>query len=139
MHSPFDTKATVGAIQMKQRYLVTVLALALLALFSSAYEARAVAAQVEDANEDTDTRMVDAKVVEVTDTRISIIARTGVEHVIAIDRTDTKVTIDGLSVSLQDVREGDVVTVELDANNPVKFARNISMRSDQTEVARNRR
>lgn len=139
MHSPFDTKATVGAIQMKQRYLVTVLALAVLALFSSAYGARAAAAQVEDANEDTDTRMVDAKVVEVTDTRISIIARTGVEHVIAIDRTDTKVTIDGLGVSLQDVREGDVVTVELDANNPVKFARNISMRSDQTEVARNRR
>jgi hypothetical protein len=140
MHSPFDTKTTVGAIQMKQRYLVTVLALALLALFSSAYGVRAAAAaQVEDANEDTDTRMVDAKVVEVTDARISIIARTGVEHVIAIDRTDTKVTIDGLGVSLQDVREGDVVTVELDANNPVKFARNISMRSDQTEVARNRR
>lgn len=123
---------------MKQRYLVNVLAVALLALFSSAQVARA-AANVEDANEDTDTRMVDAKVVEVTDTRISIIARTGVEHVIAIDRTDTKVTIDGLGVSLQDVREGDVVTVELDATNPMKFARNISMRSDQTEVARNRR
>jgi hypothetical protein len=123
---------------MKQRYLVTVLAVALLALFSSANLARA-AANTQDANEDSDTRMVDAKVVEVTDTRISIIARTGVEHVIAIDRTDTKVTIDGLSVSLQDVREGDVVTVELDAKNPMKFARNISMRSDQTEVARNRR
>jgi hypothetical protein len=123
---------------MKQRYLVTVLAVALLTLFSSINLARA-AANVEDANEDTDTRMVDAKVVEVTDTRISIIARTGVEHVIAIDRTDTKVTIDGLGVSLQDVREGDVVTVELDAKNPMKFARNISMRSDQTEVARNRR
>lgn len=123
---------------MKQRYLVSVLALTLLALFSSTYQAQA-AAKVEDANEDTDTRMVDAKVVEVTDTRISIIARTGVEHVIAIDRTDTKVTIDGLDVSLQDVREGDLVTVDLDANNPVKFARNISMRSDQTEVARNRR
>jgi len=123
---------------MKQRYLVTVLAIALITLFSSAQLVRA-AANVEDANEDSDTRMVDAKVVEVTDTRISIIARTGVEHVIAIDRTDTKVTIDGLGVSLQDVREGDVVTVELDANNPMKFARNISMRSDQTEVARNRR
>src|SRR5215213_10430318 len=117
---------------MKQRYLVTVLAIALITLFSSAQLVRA-AANVEDANEDSDTRMVDAKVVEVTDTRISIIARTGVEHVIAIDRTDTKVTIDGLGVSLQDVREGDVVTVELDANNPMKFARNISMRSDQTE------
>ncbi|HEX8141554.1 MAG TPA: hypothetical protein VF553_03100 [Pyrinomonadaceae bacterium] len=121
---------------MKHRYLVTVFALALLAFFSSA---AVMAANVEDANEDTDTRMIDAKVVEVTDGRISVIARTGVEHVIAIDRADTKVTIDGMAVSLQDVREGDLVTVELDAKNPVKFARNISMRSDQVEVARNRR
>jgi hypothetical protein len=122
---------------MKQRHLVTVFAVALIAFFSSAAAARA--ANVEDPKEDTDTRMIDARVVEVTDARISVIARTGVEHVIAIDRTDTKVTIDGLAVSLQDVREGDIVTVELDANNPMKFARNISMRSDQTEVARNRR
>jgi hypothetical protein len=49
------------------------------------------------------------------------------------------VTIDGLVVALQDLREGDVVTVELDANNPMMFAKNISMRSDQGEVARNRR
>jgi hypothetical protein len=124
-------------IEMKQRHLVTVFALALLvALFPSAV---ARAANVEDANEDTDTRIIDARVVEATDTRISIVARTGVEHVIAIDRADTKVTIDGLVVSLQDLREGDLVTVELDADNPMKFARNISMRSDQTEVARNRR
>ena len=122
---------------MKQRHLATILALALMALFSSA--ASVGATNVENGNEDTDTRMIDAKVVEVTDARISVIARTGVEHVIAIDRTDTKVTIDGLAVSLQDVREGDLVTVELDANNPVKFARNISMRSDQAEVASNRR
>ncbi|HYY56882.1 MAG TPA: hypothetical protein VE842_06075 [Pyrinomonadaceae bacterium] len=122
---------------MKQRHLVTVFALALLvALFSSAV---ARAANVEDAKEDTDTRIINARVVEATDTRISVVARSGVEHVIAIDRTDTKVTIDGLVVSLQDLREGDLVTVELDADNPMKFARNISMRSDQTEVARNRR
>ena len=124
-------------IEMKQRHLVTVFALALLVtLFQSAV---ARAANVEDANEDTDTRIINARVVEATDTRISIVARSGVEHVIAIDRTDTKVTIDGLVVSLQDLREGDMVTVELDADNPIKFARNISMRSDQTEVARNRR
>ena len=124
-------------IKMKQRHLVTVFALALLvALFSSAV---ARAANVEDAKEDTDTRIINARVVEATDTRISVVARSGVEHVIAIDRTDTKVTIDGLVVSLQDLREGDLVTVELDADNPMKFARNISMRSDQTEVARNRR
>jgi hypothetical protein len=138
MHSPL-TQTIAGAIQMRQRYLVTVLALALLALFSSAATVARAAVNIEDANEDTDTRMIDARVVEVTDTRISVIARTGVEHVIAIDRTDTKVTIDGMGVSLQDVREGDVVTVELDANNPMKFARNILMRSDQVEVARNRR
>ncbi len=122
---------------MKQRHLVNILTAALLLTFFSYTAVRA--SSLEDANEDTDTRMIDAKVVEVTDTRISVVARTGVEHVIAIDRTDTKVTIDGLAVALQDLREGDMVTVELDADNPMKFARNISMRSDQTEVARNRR
>jgi hypothetical protein len=131
-----EIKNSAEQSEMKQRHLVTFFAIALMTLLSSA---TALAANVEDPNEDTDTRMIDAKVVEVTDTRISIIARSGVEHVIAIDRTDTKVTIDGMAVSLQDVREGDVVNVELDANNPMKFARNISMRSDQTEVARNRR
>jgi hypothetical protein len=110
-----------------------------MAFFSSSAAATVRAANVEDSNEDTDTRMVDAKVVEVTDARISVIARSGVEHVIAVDRTDTRVTIDGVLVSLKDVREGDLITVELDANNPVKFARNISMRSDHAEVARNRR
>lgn len=122
---------------MKQRHLVNILTAALLVTFLSYTAVRA--SSLEDANEDTDTRMIDAKVVEVTDTRISVVARTGVEHVIAIDRTDTKVTIDGLAVALQDLREGDMVTVELDADNPMKFAKNISMRSDQTEVARNRR
>ncbi|HEX8921267.1 MAG TPA: hypothetical protein VF766_07295 [Pyrinomonadaceae bacterium] len=122
---------------MKQRNLVKILTTALLLTLFSYTAARA--SNLGDANEDTDTRMIDAKVVEVTDARISIVARTGVEHVIAIDRTDTKVTIDGLVVSLQDLREGDVVTVELDADNPMKFAKNITMRSDQTQVARNRR
>jgi hypothetical protein len=124
---------------MRRQHLATILAIALIALFSNWTAASVRAANTEDSNEDTDTRMIDAKVVEVTDARISVIARSGVEHVIAIDRTDTRVTIDGVVVSLQDVREGDLITVELDANNPVKFARNISMRSDQVEVARNRR
>ena len=81
--------------------------------------------------EDTDTRMVDAKVVEVTDDHISVIARTGVEHVIATADVATKVTIEGKQVSLKDLRQGDVVTVELDAENPLKFARriNIAVRS----------
>ena len=122
---------------MKQRHLVKILTAALLLTFFSFTATRA--SSLEDANEDTDTRMIDARVVEVTDARISVVARTGVEHVIAIDRADTKVTIDGLAVALQDLREGDVVTVELDADNPMKFAKNITMRSDQTVVARNRR
>jgi hypothetical protein len=64
-------------------------------------------------------------------------ARTGIEHVIAVDSATTKVTMDGKLVSLKDIREGDVVTVELDAKKPVKFAKNILMRSE--EVARVRR
>ena len=117
---------------MRQRHLLVMFAALLLALLPTA-------AWAGDQTEDTDLRLIDARVVEVTDARISVIARTGVEHVIAIDRTDTKVAIDGEIVSLKDVREGDVITIELDAQNPVKFARNISMRSDTMELARNRR
>jgi Tfp pilus assembly protein FimV len=118
---------------MRQQHLAVIFAALLLSFFSVAVRA------ASDGSEDTDLRLVDARVVEVTDTRISVIARTGVEHVIAIDRADTKVTIDGDEVSLKDLREGDVITVELDAQNPMMFAKNISLRSDNLEVARNRR
>jgi hypothetical protein len=85
---------------------------------------------------DTDTRMVDAKVVEVTEHRISVIARTGVEHVIAINDSGTKVSMKGKAVSLKDLRKGDVVTVELDEMNPLKFARQISIAvSSDSELA----
>ena len=120
---------------MRQRHLAVIFAALLLSFFPIAVQA----ATSGDGGEDTDLRLVDAKVVEVTDARISVIASTGVEHVIAIDRADTKVTMDGDEVSLKDLREGDVITIELDAKNPVKFARNISLRSDSVEVARNRR
>jgi hypothetical protein len=90
-------------------------------------------------DEDTETRFVQAKVVEVAESHISVIARTGVEHVISVDREGTKVTIDGAAVSLKDVREGDIATIELDAKKPVKFAINIQMRSEQLQVARVRR
>lgn len=120
---------------MRQRHLVAIFATLLLALLPTA----AWAVTTSDNDEDTDLRIVDAKVVEVTDDRISVIARSGVEHVIAIDRAGTKVMIDGEVVSCKDVREGDVLTIELDAQNPMKFARNISMRSENTVVARNRR
>jgi len=106
----------------------------LLALFSIAIQA---ATGGDD--EDTETRFVQAKVVEVAESHISVIARSGVEHVIAVDREGTKVTIDGEVVSLKDVREGDIATVLLDAHKPVKFAVNIQMRSEQSQVARVRR
>ncbi len=69
--------------------------------------------------------MVDAKVLEVTEHRISVMARTGVEHVIAINDSSTTVLMGGKVIALKDLRQGDVVTVELDASNPLKFARQI--------------
>ena len=93
------------------------------AILLTVFSTNALAASLND--EDTDTRFVNAKVTEVNDRHISVMARTGVEHVIAIDGTDTKVKIEGRVVSLKDVREGDIVTVELDEQNPLKFARNI--------------
>lgn len=75
--------------------------------------------------EDTDVRKVDAKVVEVNDRHISILARTGVEHVIATDAADTHVTLRGKRIELKRLRVGDIVTVHLDTENPLKFARRI--------------
>lgn len=119
---------------MNRRYLASLLAALLLAFSASA----ALAAN-DEKNEDTDLRKVDARVVEVAEGHISIIARSGVEHVIAIDSDGTKVTIEGQAVSLKDVREGDIITVELDEHNPVMFARTISMSAEQAQVARVRR
>jgi hypothetical protein len=119
---------------MKQKRLVSFLAAIMLAFFSTAMQAA-----TGGTDEDTETRFVQAKVVEVAESHISVIARTGVEHVIAVDHKGTKVTIDGEVVSLKDVREGDIATIELDAQKPVKFAVNIQMRSEQSQVARVRR
>ncbi|MCA1591306.1 MAG: hypothetical protein LC754_01350 [Acidobacteria bacterium] len=104
---------------MRRMHLAGIFAALLLAMFSTT----ALAASGGDA--DTDTRMINAKVVEVNDQHISVIARTGVEHVIAIDDVNTKVKIEGKLVSLKDLREGDMVTVELDTLNPLKFAKSI--------------
>ncbi len=109
-------------------------AVALLMFFSIGIQAAPVGN-----DEDTDTRIVEARVVEVAEAHVSVMARTGVEHVIAVDREGTKVMINGEVVSLKDLREGDVVTIELDAQKPVKFARNIEMRSEGSQVARVRR
>jgi hypothetical protein len=105
---------------MKRRSLAALFAVLLLTVFPTA---AALAANADE--EDTDTRLVDAKVVEVNERHISVIARTGVEHVIATDNADTLVRNKGTIVSLKDLRAGDIVTVELDALNPLKFARHI--------------
>lgn len=119
---------------MRRKPLANFLAALLLMFFSTT-----IFATINVEEEDTDTRISQARVVEVAETRISVMARTNVEHVIAVDREVTKVTIDGETVSLKDVREGDIVTVELDAQKPVKFAKNIQMRASQSQVARVRR
>ena len=108
---------------MRRRHLASLFAVLMLAIYSSA--SLAAVSGVDDADEDTDTRLVAARVVEVSEARIAVIARTGVEHVIAVDNTDTRVKVEGRTVALKDLREGDIVTVELDEQNPLKFARNI--------------
>ena len=103
---------------MKSRSLAIILGI----LISLAAHAPAALAQ---SGEDTDARMVDAKVVEVNDHHISVVARTGVEHVIATDAADTHVVRKGKRVKFNDLKVGDTVTVELDAARAVKFARHI--------------
>lgn len=104
---------------MRRRSLASILAIMLtLAVYAPALAA-------SDADKDTDTRMVDAKVVEVNDRHISVVARTGVEHVIATDAADTHVTLKGKRIAVKNLHVGDLVTVELDALNPLKFARRI--------------
>ena len=116
---------------MNSRSCKTIFA-ALLIAFSLATTALQANPVTDD---DTDTRMVDARVVEVAETRISVIARSGVENVIAINSEATRVTIDGNSVSLADLRVGDIVTIQLCSVNRLKLARNISVASSNN-VAR---
>jgi hypothetical protein len=104
---------------MRRRSLASLIAVVLtLAAYAPALAAT-------DGEKDSDTLMVDAKVVEVNDRHISVVARTGVEHVIATDAADTHVTLKGKRIATKKLRVGDVVTVELDALNPLKFARRI--------------
>jgi hypothetical protein len=104
---------------MRRRSLASLFAVLL------ALAACAPALAATDGDKDTNVRLVDAKVVEVNDRHISVVARTGVEHVIATDAADTHVTQKGRRVELKRLRVGDVVTVDLDAANPLKFARRI--------------
>ena len=104
---------------MRRRSLATLFAI----MLTLAASATALAAS--DGAEDTDVRKVDAKVVEVNARHISIVARTGVEHVIATDAADTHVTLRGKRIELKKLRVGDIVTVDLDPSNEMKFARRI--------------
>ncbi|HEX8708388.1 MAG TPA: hypothetical protein VF723_09120 [Pyrinomonadaceae bacterium] len=120
---------------MRKQSLAAIFTVLMLAFFATAIRA----ATEGETSEDTDTRIVKARVTEVADGHISVIARSGVEHVIAVDRTNTEVMKNGEVVALKDVHEGDIITIELDEQNPVKFARNILLRPDQPQVARVRR
>ena len=119
---------------MRRRILSGLLVVLMLGLISGA----GISATRNSGN-DEDGLFVNAKVVEVADGHISIIARSGSEHVIAIDGAATRVTRNGRVVSARELRVGDRVTVELDANKQIKFAKNISIGSAPTQVARNNR
>ncbi|MBA3323132.1 MAG: hypothetical protein H0T45_17045 [Pyrinomonadaceae bacterium] len=89
-----------------------------------------------DFNDNQDT-LVDARVVEVSEQRISVVAQTGVEHVIAVDETNTKVKKGDSEVSMKDLRIGDVITIELEVGSRIKLAKQIEIsRPRDVEVAR---
>ncbi|MBV9210721.1 MAG: hypothetical protein JOZ52_08840 [Acidobacteria bacterium] len=122
---------------MRRKLQLLTGALAVLVLAAVSASAQAVAK--DSATDDTETKLIDAKVVEVAEHHISVIARTGVEHVIEINNERTKVTIEGEEVSLKNVREGDVITIELDEQNPIMFAKNITFSASAEQVAKVRR
>lgn len=105
---------------MKRRSLAIILGILVCA---GAHAPASLAAAPSD--DDTEARMVDAKVVEVNDHHISVVARSGVEHVIATDAADTHVVRKGKRVRFKELKVGETVTVELDAAKSVKFARHI--------------
>ena len=78
--------------------------------------------------DDNDTELVNVRVVEVGDERISVVTREGVEHVIAVCQINTQVKRGKQYVHCKDLRVDDVVTIELDETKPIKFAKNIVVR-----------
>lgn len=87
-----------------------------------------VAAAANFDDDDTDGRLVNVRVVEVSDERISVMTREGVEHVIAVCQTNTQVKRGKEYIHCKDLRVDDVVTIVLDEEKPVKFAKNIVVR-----------
>lgn len=86
----------------------------------------AQAASLDD--NDTEGRLVNVRVVEVSDERISVMTREGVEHVIAVCQINTQVKRGKQYVHSKDLRVDDIVTVVLDEEKVVKFAKNIEVR-----------
>ncbi|HEX8130706.1 MAG TPA: hypothetical protein VF527_16520 [Pyrinomonadaceae bacterium] len=86
----------------------------------------AQAASMDD--NDTEGRLVNVRVVEVSDERISVVTREGVEHVISVCQVNTQVKRGKQYVHTKDLRVDDVVTITLDEEKPVKFAKNIEVR-----------
>jgi hypothetical protein len=77
---------------------------------------------------DAEGRLVNVRVVEVSDERISVMTQEGVEHVIAVCRVNTQVKRGKQYVNSKDLRVDDVVTIVLDEEKQVKFAKNIEVR-----------
>lgn len=86
----------------------------------------AQAATVDD--NDTEGRLVNVRVVEVSDARISVVTADGVEHVISVCQINTQVKRGKQYVHSKDLRVDDVVTIVLDEEKPIKFAKNIEVR-----------
>jgi hypothetical protein len=86
----------------------------------------AQAARLDDG--DTDGRLVNVRIVEVSDERISVVTAEGVEHVISVCQINTQVRRGKQYVHCKDLRVDDVVTIVLDEDKPVKFAKNIEVR-----------
>jgi hypothetical protein len=102
---------------------------AILGVLALMFMLGASAAQAASLNDnDTDGRLVDVRVVEVSDERISVMTRDGVEHVIAVCQINTQVKRGKQYVHGKDLRVDDVVTIVLDEEKPVKFAKNIVVR-----------
>ena len=77
---------------------------------------------------DTGVRLVNVRIVEVSDERISVMTREGVEHVISVCQIGTQVKRGKQYVHCKDLRVDDVVTIVLDEDKPIKFAKNIEVR-----------
>jgi hypothetical protein len=117
------TDVATGVKKMK-KFNLGMLGVMALALMLGANVA--TAAKFDD--NETDDRLVNVRVMEVTDERISVMTREGVEHVIAICQIKTQVKRGKEYIHGKDLRVDDVVTIVLDEEKPVKFAKNIVVR-----------